>query len=129
MQNKNYDEFTFVSSHAGNARAVTQPPKKAYDMEYSTQAKREVEFLSQHGIHPTFIRKSEYGVKTYKYTKTPALFKLLVEYYSMVQAEKEWDKLERTVDDNGRSITKEDEELIDALIARGAPIKKVRIYA
>ena len=49
-------------------------------MEYSTQLKREVEFLKSKGILYTFVKKKN-GISTYKYTKTPELFLALVSFY------------------------------------------------
>lgn len=54
--------------------------KHLFDMEYSTQIKREVEFLKSKGILYTFVKKKN-GVSTYKYTKTPELFLALVSFY------------------------------------------------
>jgi hypothetical protein len=120
------DDFTFV----GTRPARPNPPKQAYDMEYSTQARREFEYLKEHNINPSFVKQSQYGIKTYKYTKTPALFRLLVDYFTMIEAEKELNKLESATEKTGIKIDPDkQEQLIDALIAAGAPIKKVRIYA
>lgn len=109
-----------------NEYRKTNLPKHAYDMEYSTQTRREFEFLKDHQIFPSYIRISEYGIKTYKYTKTPALFKFLLEYYSMVQAEKEYEKLNKDI---ARGDDMVDHLTMDALIEHGAPIKKATIYA
>jgi len=82
------DNDTFIGRAAPNNVTITytdKPPKHAYDLEYSTQVRREYEYLKEHGIEPTFTKHGEYGIRTYKYTKTPALFKLLVEYYEMVE--------------------------------------------
>lgn len=85
----NNDTFIGRSAPANVTITYTdKPPKHAYDLEYSTQVRREYEFLKKNGIEPTFTRHGEYGIRTYKYTKTPALFKLLVEYYGMIEAEK-----------------------------------------
>lgn len=54
--------------------------KHLFDMEYSTQVKREVEFLKLKGILYTFVKKKN-GIPTYKYTKTPELFLALVSFY------------------------------------------------
>jgi hypothetical protein len=64
-------------------------PKQAYDGEYMTEHWREVQFLAERGIPYTFVRKTrDYGVSQYKYKKTPHLFATLVEYYSLLEAEK-----------------------------------------
>lgn len=54
---------------------------KKFDKEYSTQHYPEVEFLKEHGIKYTFVKEID-GVSTFKYTKTPQLFKLLEIFYS-----------------------------------------------
>lgn len=64
-------------------------PKNAFDSEYMTEFLREVRFLTEKGIKYTFIRKTpDYGISQYKYKKTPALFAALVEFYSMIEAER-----------------------------------------
>ncbi len=120
------DNFTFIGTRAPYNDAKMSPPKKAYDLEYSTQTKREFEFLKEHSIDPTYIKISEYGIRTYKYTKTPALFKLLTIYYSEVKAEKEYSKLNKDLKQNA---VEADTETLDTLIEHGAPLKKVQIYA
>lgn len=63
-------------------------PTKVFDMEYGTQVRREYEFLLEKGIKPVFVKTNPtYGVKTYKYAKTAALFNALVEYFSAGDAE------------------------------------------
>ena len=52
-------------------------PNKAFDSEYMTEWTREVRFLADHGIRYTFVKiKPEYGIRQYKYRKTPKLFAL-----------------------------------------------------
>lgn len=64
-------------------------PKQAFDSEYMTEFLREVRFLTDKGIKYTFVKKTrDYGVSQYKYKKTPALFAALVEFYAMLEAEK-----------------------------------------
>lgn len=53
---------------------------KQYDKEYSTQYLPEVEYLKKNGIRYTFVKVIN-GVSTYKYTKTPRLFRLLESFY------------------------------------------------
>lgn len=63
--------------------------KKSFDTEYSTQWRREYEYLLSQGIKAAFVRMDkETGIRTYKYTKTPELFKKLYGFYAMVEAEK-----------------------------------------
>ena len=54
--------------------------KKQWDKEYSTQFKKEVEYLKSKGIEYSFVKDVQ-GVTTYKYTKTPELFLALVSFY------------------------------------------------
>lgn len=50
-------------------------PNKAFDSEYMTEWVREVRYLAEKGIRYTFVRiKPEYGIRQYKYRKTPELF-------------------------------------------------------
>ena len=64
-------------------------PKNAFDSEYATEFLREVRFLTEKGIKYTFVKKTlPYGISRYKYKKTPALFAALVEFYSMIEAER-----------------------------------------
>jgi hypothetical protein len=56
--------------------------KKAFDQEYMTQWRKEVEFLHSRNIDPVFTKTSKYGIHEYKYTKTPTLFAALVEFYA-----------------------------------------------
>lgn len=80
-------ENTKVTKKADTERRTL--PNCAFDMEYQTERYREVKFLAEKGINYTFVRKTrDYGVSQYKYTKTPALFAALVEFYSLLEAEK-----------------------------------------
>ena len=64
-------------------------PKQAYDSEYFTEWRREVDFLFAKGINYVFTRKTPtYGITQYKYTKTPELFAALTIFYAMIQAER-----------------------------------------
>jgi len=47
-----------------------------FDKEYSTQFKKEVKYLEGLGIRYVFV-KNVNNISTYKYTKTPKLFKAL----------------------------------------------------
>lgn len=53
---------------------------KKFDKEYYTQYTPEMKYLLSKGIKYCFV-KDIYGVTTYKYTKTPELFKALVSFY------------------------------------------------
>jgi len=66
-------------------------PNQAYDMEYATQFRKEVDFLKEHGIDYTYKKKvGEYRIPTYKYTKTPELFRLVAEFYEQHRLNKEF---------------------------------------
>lgn len=54
---------------------------KKFDKEYSTQYTPEMKFLLEKGIKYTFVKEIN-GVTTYKYEKTPELFKSLEKFYS-----------------------------------------------
>lgn len=70
------------------------PPNKAYDSEYATQFRREVEFLKERGIEPTYMKRvGEYRIPTYKYTKTPELFRAVADFYEQRRNEKIFDDL------------------------------------
>lgn len=56
--------------------------KKKIDNEYQTQNVNEVNFLKLKGVRYEFV-KDIYGITSWKYTKTPALFHALKEYYSI----------------------------------------------
>ena len=49
-------------------------------MEYSTQYTPEKQYLLKNGIKPSFVKVIN-EVTTYKYKKTPELFKLLAIFY------------------------------------------------
>lgn len=57
-------------------------PNNAFDIEYRTQWRDEVDFLASRGIYYT-IRKieGEYNIPTYKYTRTAELFLALADFY------------------------------------------------
>ncbi len=54
---------------------------KRFDKEYSTQHTPEMKYLLSKGIKYSFV-KDIGGVTTYKYTKTPELFKALMYFYT-----------------------------------------------
>lgn len=70
-------------------------PNKAYDSEYATQTHREMEYLKACGIEPTFIKRTgEYRILTYKYKKTPELFRAVADFYEQRRNEKAFETLE-----------------------------------
>lgn len=133
MSNVTADELSFTGRrpYYENKRPDVKVPKTAFDMEYSTQTFREYMFLKEHNIEPSFVKVDKtYAIKTYKYTKTPALFRLLVQYYEMVKNEKEYKQLEETVRKFGKPVPVDSEPAVmDALIENGAPLRKATIYA
>ena len=61
-------------------------PKTAFDCEYMTQWRKEVNFLLEKGIRYVFVKKTgEYQIPQYKYKKTPELFLALAEFYGSVK--------------------------------------------
>lgn len=56
---------------------------KKFDIEYSTQYTPEKEYLMSVGIKPTFVKVIN-EVTTYKYKKTPELFKYLEIFYAKI---------------------------------------------
>lgn len=74
-------------------------PKNAFDCEYMTEWRREVEYLRSKGIRYTFRKVStEYRIPQYKYTKTPELFLALAEFYTLIKREKEFNSAAETMD-------------------------------
>lgn len=55
--------------------------EKKFDKEYQTQYPKEMKYLLEHGIKYTFVKDIQ-SVTTYKYEKTPQLFKLLEIFYT-----------------------------------------------
>ena len=62
-------------------------PKKCFDMEYSTQSRREYQWLQDCGIKPTYVKTDSYGVRTYKYKKTSTLFLNVYGFYAAKEEE------------------------------------------
>jgi len=74
-------------------------PKFVFDKEYSTQWRREVQFLEDKGIAYTYAKKNpKYPIIRYKYTKTPELFLALAEFYNQVRNEQFFKKAEKTAE-------------------------------
>lgn len=64
-------------------------PNHVFDMEYSTQRRKEYLFLKDNGIIPSYVKENkQYNVRTYKYTKTPELFEKVAEFYRGEQSPK-----------------------------------------
>ena len=57
-------------------------PNSAFDIEYRTEWRDEVDFLAERGIYYTIRkREGEYQIPVYKYTKTVDLFIALADFY------------------------------------------------
>lgn len=57
-------------------------PNSAFDIEYRTQWRDEVDFLASRGIYYTIRkREGEYNIPVYKYTRTAELFLALADFY------------------------------------------------
>lgn len=69
-----------VWKHIGKLIIIKGINMKKFDKEYSTQYVAEMKYLQSKGINYSFV-KDIHGVTTYKYTKTPELFKALVFFY------------------------------------------------
>ena len=54
---------------------------KKFDSEYSTQYVKEMQYLLQNNIKYTFVKEID-GITTYKYKKTPELFRILEIFYT-----------------------------------------------
>lgn len=59
-----------------------------YDIEYSTQYRKEVEYLKSCGIPYNYVKRVD-EVPTYKYTKCQRLFELLAFFYGEVLGRKD----------------------------------------
>jgi len=55
--------------------------KLIFDKEYSTQYPKEMKYLESVGIRYKFVKEIN-GITTYKYEKTPELFKALWLFYA-----------------------------------------------
>lgn len=58
--------------------------KGKFDKEYATQWREEVKYLRENNIRYTFVKEIN-GIDTYKYEKTPELFKALVSFYTSME--------------------------------------------
>jgi aminoglycoside phosphotransferase len=71
-----------------------QLPNKAFDSEYATQFRKEMEYLKSRGIECTYVKRTgEYRIPTYKYTKTPELFRAVADFYEQHNNEKMFNTL------------------------------------
>ena len=73
-------------------------PNKAFDSEYSTQFRKEMEYLKERGIAYTYVKRTgEYRIPTYKYTKTPELFRAVADFYEQHRNEKIFDAMSAAI--------------------------------
>lgn len=87
----------FTQSEKTNERTPISP--KAFDMEYATQFRKEMEWLKGHGFEPTFTKRTPgTRIPTYKYTKTPELFRCVAEFYENRRNEKQYTRLTGTIE-------------------------------
>lgn len=94
-------------------------PNKAFDSEYMTEYRREVKFLASKGIRYTFVKKTpDYGIRQYKYTKTPELFIALAEFWAQIRNEKVYNKIISMVKKEN-TVSKEAEKEFISNIASG----------
>lgn len=54
---------------------------KAWDTEYATSFKAEVNYLKESGIRYTWVTTNEHGISVWKYRKSVELFKALMFFY------------------------------------------------
>lgn len=77
-----------------NTGVRTPLPNKAFDSEYATQYRKEMLYLKDRGIDYTYVKKvGEYRIPTYKYTKTPELFRAVADFYEQKENEKAFNEL------------------------------------
>lgn len=89
---------------AENAPRRDRLPNKAFDREYMTEWYREVRYLKEHGIMPTYLKLTPtYHIRQYKYEKTPELFEVLVKFYTQVRHEKEFNQANKAIADSTNS--------------------------
>ena len=80
------DTFTNDVTRPDNIYEKKPIPKRAFDKEYHTQYLPEVKWLSEYGIEPVYVRTHPvYKIRTYKYTKTARLFRLLTSFYGSLE--------------------------------------------
>lgn len=86
--------------NAQNIHVDTRPPlpNKAFDSEYATQFHREMLYLKERGIDYAYVKKmGEYRIPTFKYTKTPELFRAVADFYEMRQNEKVYEAMDHAI--------------------------------
>lgn len=98
-----------VAGHTAANGKQPEIPKWVFDIEYSTQRRNEYQYLKELGIEPAYIKTHKvYGVKTYKYAKTPALFSALTIFYDMFAKQKAENEMSRQFDEAVKKIHEND---------------------
>lgn len=74
-------------------------PYYAIERRYVTEFLKEMMYLSDKGIRPVqVIVKREWGIRQYKYVKTPELFAALHEFWQQEAGEREFRRVDRDID-------------------------------
>ncbi len=82
-----------------NDQNAERKPKWLFDKEYSTQYYKEMCYLRDNGIIPTYVKQNKtYDVTTYKYKKTPELFKACAAFYEQKENSQAFDDMRKRID-------------------------------
>lgn len=82
-----------------NSEVYSGIPKSAYEYKYVTEWEREVRYLESKGILPVYVGvKRDWGIRQYKYRKTPELGKALCEFWTQANNEREYNRMTREFD-------------------------------
>lgn len=96
---RQYDEARWPHRNDNYARAPMRRPKWAFDRSYTTDWRKEVEYLHEHGIEPDYIFETgRYAVTKYKFSKTAKLFALLAMFHQERENERGWNKIDKVFD-------------------------------
>lgn len=85
-----------------NERMVAQ--KRLFDREYATEWRKERDWLAERGFQPTYVKRMPTGVERYKYRKTATLFENLAVFYQMEEAARDWNKIQKSIEDRGTPL-------------------------
>lgn len=88
-----------ISEHITDKEQRPNPPRTAYDSEYATQFRREVDYLKDRGIDYVYKKRiGEYRIPTYKYKKTPELFRAVADFYEQRRLEKTFEAFDAVLE-------------------------------
>lgn len=74
-------------------------PRDAIERCYVTEFLKEVNYLTEKGIRPVeSLVKRNWGIRQYKYVKTPELFAALHEFWTKEFAEREFRRVDRDIE-------------------------------